>query len=330
MTNKDMNKEVNEVIANAKAKVSFLYIWNDKESSDYKKRKREFDRVMKNCQVVGNKKFSYVPIELLFVDKRFQRIDTSSDEKIKELAANFDSTLMDPIRVSVHKEKLSFSIIDGYHRYMAAIIAGVMDIECEIIELSDNDEERLQQEVNIFISQDLNREKLKATQKHKANLIKGTKANVILQNCLDKYKYEFNVVKDKYETCGLTGFTEALYTAKLENGSEVLNDVFKIIFHSGWHMAKSGFGNYAIIAIRGVLRLHWEIHETVVDTLINRLTMMDPRVFIANTMAAYPNRKERERLVMYLDNLVCTDLGITPVYFGGNISECINCKKKGV
>lgn len=333
MTIQGINKKVDmEVAANAKKDMHLENVIEDTNSVEYKKRKREFDRVMKNCQVVGNKKFSYVPVELLFADKRFQRVDTSSKAKINKIAREFNPQLMDPIRVSVHKETLSFSVIDGFHRLMAAIFAGILDIECEILELSDDPDERLEKEVEIFVVQDMNREILKGNQKHKANLIRKTPENIILQRCLDKYKSDFKVKDDKYGTCGLTGFTESLRTTKYPNGEELLDNVFYVIFHSGWHMAKNGLSNRVIISIRNVLLLHWDMLDDTVSAMIDYFSLIDPKIFMSNALATYPNRTEREGFTMYLENQVCEIMKVDPVYYGGHIDIYVrntHLEKKG-
>ena len=316
MTIRGINKEVESAIESAKAKMTLSQMPDE----SLKHRQQTFDVVIRTAIGIGNKKFGYVPIELLYADKRFQRVNSSAQRKINNIAMNFDENLMDALRVSVHEDELRFSVIDGFHRLSAAIIAGIDMLECELLFLSKDPDERLAMEAKIFSDQDNGIERLKPVQKHNANLINNVIENVILQRCLDVYK-DHCCTNNRYDVCGLTGFVQALRTTKKKNGEELLAAVFDVIFHSGWNTEKRGLGNDSIILIRSVLELHWDRKDDAVKAMISYFSETGPKEFFAMATAAYPKRKVNERNVMLLENIISRSLGIEPVYTGGNLRD---------
>ena len=136
--------------------------------------------VMSNLKEIGQKKFASIPAELLFSDGRFQRTELSSEKKINSLVRNWNPDKMDALRVVAHPEEGRFSIVDGDHRFRAGKIVGMEMFPCEVIQFKGSVEDRLMFEATLFATQLQEVEQLSCIQKHKANLIRGIKANEII------------------------------------------------------------------------------------------------------------------------------------------------------
>ena len=278
-----------------------------------------FNLTMKNVIVVGNKKFAFIPVELLFADFRFQRRGKKAQQKINAMAAAWDYRKMDPLRVVPHYEECRFSVIDGWHRYSAAVINGVDYLVCEIIELPESEEKRLIEEASLFAEQGEHDDPLSPMEKHRANIIRGVEKNINLQKLIDKYKIEISEGQSRSakKVNYLTGFNYALEMAG--TNMEVADKVFMIICQSGWNLSPNGLGNYALRPLFNLLRLHREHADQIVLFLSEHLRGIDPNLWFAFAAERYPERKQIERITLYYEDVVTENLDIPRLYFGGTI-----------
>ena len=285
-----------------------------------------WDLTMSNVQKVGGKHYVFAPMELLFVDDRFQRVDENSKAKVNQLVRNWDSNKMDSLKGSVHTDELRISIIDGYHRVMAALILGLPGLEIEILQdMPENPEERLVKEATYFATQGDEVSKLTPVQKHKANVLRGVKENVMLDELINKYHIALkkNPTHGQVQVGQIAGFTMALSIAKV-SGKEMLNTVFRILCESRWDMARNGLSAHALYVVYNVLRLHPEYTTEIGSTLVEIFTPIEPDQLFAQAYSKYATRKERERILMYTEDLVCEALNIPRVYNGGSIVDALN------
>ena len=279
-----------------------------------------YEFTCQNKQKIGNKVYVCIPAELLVVDTRFQRTEESSTSKIRKLANNWDNNMMDALKVSEHPEANEFSILDGYHRFTAGTMNGFSAFPCEIVQgLSINPEERLIQEATIFATQTDEVDSLTPMMKHKANVVRGVKANVSLQKLVEKHGINLKPATSRGRTkIGyLAGFSQALQIVKTNNGEEKLDHIFDIICQAKWNLSKQGFSANVLAALNNILTLHEENYDYV---YINYFRDIEPEKFFAEAKVAYPERKDKEALTLLLEDKVCA-AGAKRVYYGGSVRK---------
>lgn len=275
----------------------------------------DYELVMENANQIGNKKFAYIPLKLLFADSRFQRLHKKGGVKVRRLIDKWINAKCDPLRVSPHNDECMFSIIDGYHRFLAAYALGMKRIVCEILEVPEDPVERLKFEATLFATQNDELDKLSPVEKHKANLIIGSGEHIILESLLKKYNIPLkaNSRGGKVKSGYLAGYTDALAIAKV-HGEDTLDRVFAILCESRWNIAKHGFCSHVFRAIKNVLILHPNYSDQIVEEAIKMFKPISPAQFLAESMAAYPRRMNAERTTLYLEDYLCDAIGMERVY----------------
>lgn len=284
-----------------------------------KEREELYEITMNQINKVGGKLFVFIPLKLLYVDERFQRKGLTSQKKIQNLVNKWDSNKMDALRVSPHPEERCFSVIDGYHRYSAAVLRnGVLGLECELIQgLSEDPKKRLIQEATLFATQNDQVDTLSPFEKHKANVLRGIKENIIVEELTNKYDIPLKTNKGRGRSAVgyLSGFTRALTIAK--SGEDVLDYVFSVICESRWNLSATGFSCHVLEAIGHLFMLHPTEMEEVKKALIDYCKPITPMKFFSEAHTKYPERKMSERLTMHLEDYVCEHYNVTRVYYGG-------------
>ncbi len=292
-----------------------------------------YNTVMEDAREIGFKKFASIPLELLEIDTDYQRLSVISKDKINALVREFNTNLCDPILVSPHPETHSFAVIDGSHRMIACELKGIKNITAVIAEgLPADPHERKIAEAVIFCEQAVNIDHLSPAHKHRANVTRGIKKYVVLDECMKDRKLLLNIhelknkpkeEQDQMRADGwrvLSGYTAALIVAARTEGKRDLNNTFDIIERCGWRDASNGYGSNAIKAIAGVLNIHAS-DPIVVGAIIKFLSTMEPDGFFARAHVRFPERKEKERLVMYLEVEVSKLLNREPLYTGGDMRK---------
>lgn len=275
-----------------------------------------YDLAVANIQTVGNKSYVFLPLDVVFADDQFQRVDDSSKAKINQLVRNWDSNKMDAIKVSLHPEKKRASAIDGYHRITAAKILGLPGIEAEILkDMPVDEKERLIAEATYFAAQGDDVDTLTPVQKHKANVIRGIKENVVLEKLVTKYE-----VPIKKNSAGgtvaigyLAGFSQALQILK-NGGEEYLDNVLNIICSSRWNLERNGFNSNVLASVYNVLKLHPEHTSEIIKETIEFFKPIKPVKFFACAMEAYSERGTKEQLTLYLEDYLCDKIGMDRMY----------------
>lgn len=281
---------------------------------------RLYNVTMANRQVVGNKSYASVPIELLFADPAFQRVGSASQRKINQLAKDFDPNMMDSIRVVAHDENKMFSIIDGYHRYMACKILNKSEINCEILtDVPMDAEARLKREAALFVRQNDAVEHLRPQQKHRANCILNVKENIALRDLMIKYHIEEK--GDAQHGCvkpgQMGGFAVALKMAKSD--ASILDIVFKCIDDAKWNLNRKGYDGKLMQAIFNIIKAH-DKNEDVINAIVQYMKPIDPKNFEADARANYPKRSFCEALCLVLEDYVVSNTNVERAFFGRSIA----------
>lgn len=274
-----------------------------------------FESVCLNIQTIGNKMFAFIPVSLIEIDERFQRVSSSSKSKIQKLAERWDSDKMDPIRVTIHEKEKSFSVIDGFHRVTAAKQLGQSHLACEVIDVPQEEMARLKREAELFATQMDEVEVLTPLQKHPANLVRGMKANVALENICKKYSVPIRADLKRGGGRGtgyLTGFSIALRLA--ESDPSLLDKIFDLICYIGWKNDRGAFSGDTLRMFWNVLVSHPEDQDVIITTLKEWLRKKDPDFVQSSASAKYPERSSKIRSTLIIEDYLNNKINLPYVY----------------
>ena len=299
-----------------------------------------YDLIMDNALEINKRKYAAIPLELLEIDETYQRVNCISMDKVSNLAREFDENMCDPILVSPHPETCTFAVIDGGHRMLASEVLKRSNICAVFAEgLPKEPEARRKAEAELFCKQNENIDRMTQAHKHKANVCRGIKNYIVLDECIKGRRLLLNIhelrnlSEDKQNELKamdykvLSGYCAALKTAGHIKGKEVLNAVLDIIEETAWHDAANGYTTNNIKVLSSMMNLY-DIDPVVKQAVINVLTPVEPKVFIAKAIAKYPGRKTPESMLMYLDQEVATLLKREPKYTGGDLRKLTNVLNK--
>ena len=293
------------------------------------KRKQMYETVMNTRHFVGVKEFCFIPLELLEIDDSYQRLNCINKEKIYSLVNHFDQNKCDPIQVSPHPETYTFAVTNGVHRMMCAQIRKESGIEaCIMTGLSSDPEQRRIQEAALFATQTDQVDNLSASQKHNANVVRGIKKYVVLDECIKERKLVVdcklirNLPKEKQDEMAdyrvLTGYTAALATAGLVDGKAILTNILDIIEKSAWRNSACGYSVDVIRTLQSILIMHNNDNK-IINAIIDYFVHIEPKEFMAQAYAAYPSRTQKERLCILLEKEIAERTGEKPMYTGGDM-----------
>ena len=89
-------------------------------------RKKLASSIMKNLITIGNKKFAWIPVELLNIQP-YQR---GRQKHVVQIAENWDDSKCNVLLVSYDETEGCFNVMDGQHRAIAARMRGVEYLVC--------------------------------------------------------------------------------------------------------------------------------------------------------------------------------------------------------
>ncbi len=272
---------------------------------------RLYEMVKVNMQKIGDKYYASIPTDCMDIDEGYQRVDTLNPEKVKDLITKWNKEKMDTLLVSDHEEEKRFYIIDGVHRFLAAKENGVENLECEIRFYSGTPEERRIKEADAFYKQQEGVDPMSPINQHKAKVLCGIQAYVDLDEVIKNtngIQFKTNANRGRQPKGTLTGYSEA---AKISEayGKNFLQDVVDILIEAKWNIVGTGLGNHSFRMVRNVLAAHGS-NPLVKAELARVLRGWDPVKFRAVAQGYYVNRKPSNANALYLEDLVCNNLGI--------------------
>lgn len=279
--------------------------------------KTMYTMIINNAQKIGEKYFAFIPMEMLDFDMSYQRIGLVKDSKVRKLVRLWEENLCDAIQVSPHPEEGKFYVTNGYHRTQAGKEMGKEGMTCEIfMDLAPLDpKERRLAEARLFAKQSDAVERLTAVQKHSANIILGTKENVLVHELCKKYN-----VNEKPAGVGaravfhntVTAMTTALTIARRD--VNYLDDAFEIICSAGWNNGTNGFSDYVLSCVEWILEYHPDNVKEIKEVLIKYFRGVDPDIIQAKGIAKYPTRHKRVAMTLEVEDYLHDVLGIPYTY----------------
>ena len=241
---------------------------------------------MSNLLISGTKACAVIPRELMSVDPAYQRLETRNHRKIKAMHDNFDHMIMDALLVVPHPEECTFSIVDGYGRFIAS--EGILDkLECVVITSAPEDpDERRCFEASIFTRQSLYTEKVTPLQMHKANLILGEQNAVALQAVLDRHK--LSIAEDKgARKPGTIGSYSSAYKIIKAKGKTAYESIISTCCKAGYNLSGDGLCDKIIMSLYKIYSFYGDIGLAKVLPIMRETP---PSTLKAEGIAAYPKR----------------------------------------
>ena len=245
-----------------------------------------YNTVMSNLLISGTKACAVIPRELMSVDPAYQRLETRNHRKIKAMHDNFDHMIMDALLVVPHPEESTFSIVDGYGRFIAS--EGILDkLECVVITSAPSDpDERRHFEASIFTRQSLYTEKVTPLQMHKANLILGEPNAVALQAVLDRHKLSIAEGKGARRP-GTIGSYSSAYRIIKAKGKTAYESIISTCCKAGYNLSGDGLCDKIIMSLYKIYSFYGDIGLAKVLPIMREIP---PSTLKAEGIAAYPKR----------------------------------------
>lgn len=256
-----------------------------------------YNTVMSNLLISGTKACAVIPRELMSVDPAYQRLETRNHRKIKAMHDNFDHMIMDALLVVPHPEESTFSIVDGYGRFIAS--EGILDkLECVVITSAPSDpDERRHFEASIFTRQSLYTEKVTPLQMHKANLILGEPNAVALQEVVDEYN--LSIAEDKgVRKPGTIGSYTSAYRIIKAKGKIAYESIISTCCKAGYNLSGDGLCDKII---RNLYKIYCFYGDIGLVKVLPIMRGTEPSTLKAKGIAAYPERVELS-LALYLQD----------------------------
>lgn len=286
------------------------------KESTYEERAKLYDTIMENIKPLdfdenGNviTASARIPLELLFIDMRYQRIH--KDKGVKNLYENWDVRKLAPLSLAPRDEDKCFDVIDGGNRSTVANMLGIPSLTSTIMmQAPKDDKERLRFECEIFRTQNTESENVRLVEKHPANVIIGDKAATIIEKLAKEYDVAFVNNAGQRESAILGSYADTYGIAKTENGEKILEFIFSIIDNAGWHDETNGYATYVFRALKSTWLAHPNDRENIHKFLSTELRQYDPELFGASSRAKYPKRDYRSACVLYLEDIVCEGMNI--------------------
>lgn len=228
------------------------------------------DAATKNAVVMNGELVANIPLDLLFVDKSYQReIRGTRSDKIVDMANHFDYAKAGQIVVSYREDMGQFAIIDGQGRWRAAKLAGLQSLLANIQVNISRSEEAAQ-----FAQQDKNSVRVNEHNKFNAGLVAAE------ENSEYAAYPELSRIMKAYgvKTPGhVSAITVALNTMKKDPVE--CEWIFKTIRQANWHEYKAGYSQYIMKALAIIYEEQPQLMAQVDKNLIPFMQKTNPSFF---------------------------------------------------
>ena len=203
------------------------------------------EMIMNTTSELWGKRTAIIPIDLLDVDYSYQRVRTSH---VNEIHDEWDNDQCDYLIVSYRDDK--FYIIDGQHRYYAALMRGIENLPCIIrtgLEMED--------EARIFVKMNSSRKPLKPYDTYKANIANGNesipevKTDMTIKRICDKYNISVGKDNDKCAARKLRSLTTVRRIVSA-HGEEGLDWIFGTMKQSNWYDCGEAYMDVILSALK--------------------------------------------------------------------------------
>lgn len=252
-----------------------------------------------------------IPLSLLFVDTRYQGL--RAHKRLNKLILNWDERKLTPIVVVPHPESYCFAIVDGQGRWNAAKELKYDTLQAIVLlDVPENEGDRLKLEAQMFIGQDDETENVKPLEKHPARVLIGDESALILEKMFKKYNITYTDTKGAREA-GVLGSYPTTYDIAKRHGEFCLEFMFSVIKNAGWDNEPNGYATFVTESLKDIWTTFQgtEDRRRIYEFLSDRLREIDPSLFSSNARANYPMRRDTRRAcTLYLEDIIYESLGL--------------------
>lgn len=143
---------------------------------------KTYYETIKSIGKFGDKAVGFIPLYLLNCDESYQITQLVNPTIVDQIVANYDARKFEPVKVILRNYEggeSGFWLPDGRHRTLAALERGQDNIFADVFEVRSREDE-----INLFLDQYTDRNKLKPYAKYNALLLKNDPyARIIEQSC---------------------------------------------------------------------------------------------------------------------------------------------------
>lgn len=235
-----------------------------------------------NTVKVGEKEFVHIPIDLLIIPDEYQR---KIGKKVKNIIEHYDiKKLRIPI-VSFRNNE--FQLIDGQNRATALKLMGQTTIVCELLR-----DLTIDQEADIFVTQNENVTKISPKDKLKGNALRGDQYSIDFLDLLKKY----NLSYEKTEIRNFTALTrvEDLWKACGKEGVEYM---IKTMLSTHWNKEEYTFTSNVCKLFKAVIKEYGYSKTERLTLFLENIKTMKELETLARR--AYPNLAKEKGIAQY-------------------------------
>ena len=243
-------------------------------------------------------RIAVVPTDLYDVDYDYQRVITANVNTIRD---TWDIALCDPLRASYRNGK--FFIIDGQHRYYAAIAKGVEDLPCIVhTGLTKEDEARL------FVRLNTSRKTLKPIDTFRANIICGNedipevRRDMVVKHVCDKFNIEITEDNRKAKSRRLRALTTARRIVE-SYGRDGLTWIFEAMKETPWYDCGEAYMDSILSSLKAYYTDNLHDLDKAKSKLIKIMNMYSPMGLISYANETYSDYGRYARVTMALREL---------------------------
>jgi hypothetical protein len=225
--------------------------------------------------------FKWLSLDMLFVETQYQRATKSKDSQknIKSIKLNFNWAACGALIVCLNANRRKYAVIDGQHRYEAAMLRGdIGELPCLII-----GQRELQHQAETFVEINSKRVRLSNLQAFPAAIMAKNPDAVALKEILDecevtipRFPVQAGLTQPR-ETCALATLLALLKTHSKNQIRLILN-----IIPDAYGEKKGQMRAMLIKALAAALKQDPKLDR---DTLIEALRQNDPEDLQTNAAA---------------------------------------------
>lgn len=268
-----------------------------------------YRNVINNIQRIGRKYHANIPIELLYVDESYQRVQTRSMEKIRKMANLWDDNKMDELTVVAHPEEYRFAVTDGYGRLTASQMQSEpyesLDC-CVILDAPKDPLKRRKFEADLFVKQTDCLERVSPAQKHNANLILEVPEVMVLEKVLSKYNIKISRKRGHRPKGYLGNYAKTLAIGKV-HGEDCLDWIFNLLTNVQYNMQTDGYCVRILQGLASVWANNPLRRREAYNILSKYMKGRSPIKLVDEIRVAYPGR-DSTGSALYMNALVAEKL----------------------
>ena len=259
------------------------------------------EMIINTTSELWGKRIAIIPIDLLDVDYSYQRVRTAHVNKIYD---NWDEKRCDFLIVSYRNGV--FYIIDGQHRYYAALARGVKNLPC-IIKTGMT----MEDEAYEFVKWNTSRKPLSPFDTYKANIACGNekipevKVDMTIKKVCDKYGITIKKAPNSSEPKILRTVTDArAIVCKDCSGEERLDWILDLISKSNWVDCPETYGSDFLRMFSNYYTNNVNDLENAKARAIKGMCEVSPSEFATKALYRYSTYKRVAALaLMFCNNI---------------------------